>query len=79
MRDIDIWDRIKEIYLKYKNPLLVLLVDFVVIKLFGTPNKEPCVARCLSPISEPMSAINTITFTIAFACFIWIIIINMSD
>ena len=73
------WDIIKEIYKKYKTPTCILLIDFIIGVIFVKKNKEPCIGRCLSPISESPDIAFTITMTFSFMFFIWILILSMSD
>ncbi len=73
------WDRIKEIYQKYKIPSCILAIDFVVARIFVKPNDEPCIGRCLVPISETYNIVFTIAMFVALICFIWIAILYVVD
>ncbi|HFC8663308.1 TPA: hypothetical protein ACFK3L_00305 [Neisseria gonorrhoeae] len=64
----DIWDRMVEIYHKYKKPCLVLAVDFVMGMVFIEPNEEPCIA----PMPESPDFANAVAMAVAMICIVFI-------
>lgn len=74
-----IWDRMVEIYHKYKKPCLVLAVDFVMGMVFIEPNEEPCIGRCYAPMSEFPDFANAVAMAVAMICIVWIAVLSMTD
>ncbi|PSJ81282.1 hypothetical protein [Neisseria iguanae] len=73
-----ILDFIRNIFRKYKKPVIVLVINEVIYYIFGATNE--CGFRCPMP---PMTALENLLFVassvIMYICLLWMMIIYMSD
>ncbi|MFC5920729.1 hypothetical protein ACFPVS_08335 [Neisseria weixii] len=73
-----ILDFIRNIFQKYKKPVIILVINEVIYYIFGVTNE--CGVRCpMPPMTALENLLSTASSVIMYACLLWIMVIYMSD